>query len=174
MTNAPDELTLGVHRDRVAWWQSPWIRRSLFLVPLAFIVAALLNLFGQRAVSSEASGPQAILTVSAPTGGRSGLIYAARFRIDARRELKDATLVLDPGWADAYTVNGLAPQPLTEASRNGNLEFGFGHIASGHHLTFWMSLQINPTNVGRHRQDVWLDNGDVQLVHIHRTITIYP
>ena len=67
-----------------------------------------------------------------------------------------ATLVLDPGWADGYTINGLAPQPLTEGSRDGKLSFGFGHVPAGRHLTFWLSLQINPTNIGRHGQDVWL------------------
>ena len=30
-------------------------------------------------------------------------MYAARFRIDALHDLKKATLVLDPGWADQYT-----------------------------------------------------------------------
>lgn len=174
MTAAPDELSIGLHRDRVAWWQSSWIRRVLLLVPFALIIAALLNLFGQRPVTSEASGRLASLTVYAPTDARSGLVYAARFRIDAHRRLTDATLVLDPGWADGYTVNGLTPQPLTEGSKDGKLEFGFGHIAAGRHLTFWLSLQINPTNVGRHRQNVWLDNGNVQIVHIDRTITIYP
>ena len=170
----PDGLTIARHLDRRAWWQSPLLRRALLLIPSTLIVAALLNLFGQRPRTSVAIGPQAKLTVYAPTDARSGLVYSARFRIDAGSELSHATLVLDPGWAEGYTVNGLAPQPLTEASRNGKLELGFGHIAAGRHLTFWMSLQINPTNIGHHRQDVWLDNGNIQIAHIHRTITIYP
>ena len=140
------------------WWQSPWLPRALLLIPAALIVAALLNLFGQRPSTSVATGARAKLTVYAPANARSGLEYAARFRIDAGQELNHATLIFDPGWADGYTVNGLAPQPLTEASQNGKLEFGFGHIAGGDHLTFWMSLQINPTNIGRHRQDIWLDD----------------
>lgn len=105
---------------------------------------------------------------------RGGLIYAARFRIDAVRELKKATLVLDPGWADGYTVNGLAPQPLTEGSRDGKLSFGFGHVPAGRHLTFWLSLQINPTNIGRRSQDVWLYDGNVLLAHVDRSIAIFP
>jgi hypothetical protein len=174
VAGAPSSLTLRTHRDAKNWWQSSWIRRLLLLVPLALVVAGLANVFGQRPTTSSAASSGAALSVYAPLRARSGLIYAARFRIDARRELKDATLVLDPGWADGYTVNGLSPQPLTQASRNGKLEFGFGHIAAGRHLTFWLSLQVNPTNVGHHDQSVSLYDGDVRLAVIHRSITIFP
>ena len=141
---------------------------------MLIVTSGLLNAFGQRPATTAAAGSRGRLTVYAPTQARSGLIYAARFRIDALRDLTRATLVLDPGWADGYTVNGLAPQPLTEASRNGKLEFGFGHVAAGRHLTFWLSLQINPTNVGRHNQDVWLYDGDALVAQVHRTVTIFP
>lgn len=57
---------------------------------------------------------------------------------------------------------------------NGKLRFGFGHVPAGAHLTFWMSLQINPTNIGRHAQDVWLYDSDSTIAHVGRTITIYP
>ena len=98
-------------------------------------------------------------------------MYAARFRIDARQEVKDARVVLDAGWADGYTVNGQAPQPLTQASADGKLSFGFGHIPAGRHLTFFLSLQVNPTNVVALGAVI---DGDQHLVTIHRTITIFP
>ena len=172
--SAPQTLVLKTHRDRSEWWQSTWIRRILLCAPLALVVLALLNVFGQRPVTTTASAPAARLTVYAPTDARSGLVYAARFRIDALHDLKRASLVLDPGWAEGYTVNGLSPQPVTEASADGRLEFGFGHVAAGRHLTFWLSLQINPTDVGRHRQDVRLLDGSRLVAHIRRTITIFP
>jgi hypothetical protein len=64
-----------------------------------------------------------------------------------------------PGWADGYAVNGQAPQPLTQGSDDGKLDFGFGRVAAGKRLTFWISLQINPTTGGRRRQDVSLPLG---------------
>ena len=137
-------------------------------------MAALLNTFGQRPVTSVTTTSQAKLTVYAPTNARSGVQYAARFRVDATRPLEHVSIVLAPGWTDGYTVNGLAPQPVTEGSRNGKPSFGFGSLAAGRHLTFWISLQINPTNVGRHPQDVWLYDGTRLLAHLDRTITIYP
>jgi hypothetical protein len=174
MASAPETLTLEIHRDPRFWWQSPWVRRVLLLVPIALVIAALLDLFGQRPVTSRATGTQATLSVTAPTHARSGLIYAARFRIDAAQALTKATLVLDPGWADGYTVNGLAPQPLTEGSSNGKLAFGFGHIPARHQLTVWLSLQINPTTIGRHRQDVWLYDGNTLIARVDRSVTIFP
>jgi hypothetical protein len=171
---APATLTLKTNRDRGNWWQSVWIRRLLLLVPGALIVLGLLNVFGQRPAATVAWAGAARLTVVAPVRARSGLIYAARFRIDALRRLRKATLVIAPGWADGYTVNGEAPQPLTQASADGRLEFGFGHLAAGHHLTFWLSLQVNPTTVGRHVQDVLLLDGSTRLASIRRTIFIFP
>jgi hypothetical protein len=174
VTEVPEGLLLARDRDRRGWGVSVWTRRALLAIPLALIVAALFNVFGQRPVTSSAAAPGAKLSVYGPTRARSGLIYAARFRIDAIDDLKRATLVLDPGWADGYTVNGLAPQPLTEGSADGKLSFGFGHVAAGRHLTFWLSLQINPTNVGRHAQDVSLYDGSALIAHVDRSITIFP
>jgi hypothetical protein len=167
-------MTLKTHRDRQYWWQSAWIRRTLLLVPTALVVAGLANWFGQRPVGSTVTAASAKLTVVAPTHGRSGIIYAARFRIDALKELKKATLVLDAGWADGYTVNGQSPQPVTQGSSNGKLNYGFGHIPAGKQVTFWLSLQINPTTIGRHRQDVTLYDGDKLIAVVNRSIEIFP
>jgi hypothetical protein len=171
---APDTLTLKTHRDQEGRRDYIWVRRALLGLLALVPILGLFNLFGQRPATSFAMAPAARLQVYAPAHTRSGLAYAARFRIDAMRELKDATLVLAPGWADGYTVNGLAPQPLTQASRDGKLSFGFGHLPAGQHLTFWISLQVNPTNVGRHDQTVRLYDGNALLATIPRQVTIYP
>jgi hypothetical protein len=174
VAGAPPTLTVTVNRDRNRWWQSPWIRRVLLLVPLALALLGLANFFGQRPVSDASAAPAARLAVKAPVRARSGLIYAARFEIDAARELKDATLLLDQGWADGYTVNGQAPQPLTQGSADGRIVYGFGHVPAGKRLTFWLSLQVNPTTVGHRRQDVSLYDGDQLVTTVHRTLTIFP
>jgi hypothetical protein len=172
---APDTLTLKTHRDREGRRDYIWVRRALLGLLALVPILGLFNLFGQRPTTSSAGiAAAARLQVYAPTRARSGLAYAARFRIDATRELKEATLVLAPGWADGYTVNGLAPQPLTQASRDGKLSFGFGHVPAGQHLTFWISLQVNPTNVGRHDQTVRLYDGNALLATLSRQVTIYP
>jgi hypothetical protein len=102
------------------------------------------------------------------------LIYTARFRIDALREIKRAVLVLGPGWAAGYTFNGAAPQPASESSANGQLSLTLGKIASGQHYTLYVSLQVNPTTVGNPAQTVWLYDGNKALITIHRHILIWP
>jgi hypothetical protein len=174
MAEAPQTLTLKTNRNRRNWWQSPWLRRSLLLVPSALVVLALANVFGQRPSTTHASAAAAELSVTAPTRARSGLIYAAEFRIDATRELKQASLVLDQGWASGYTVNGQAPQPLTQGSSDGRIDYGFGHIPAGQHLTFWLSLQVNPTTLGRHSQTVRLYDGKTLLATVRRSVLIFP
>ena len=174
MVQAPQTLTLKMNRDRRSWWQSPWLRRVLLLVPSALVVLALLNVFGQRMATGRASSPEATLSVTAPQRARSGLIYAARFRVAAVEDLKKATLVLDQGWADGYTVNGQAPQPLTQGSSDGRLVYGLGHISAGRTLLFWLSLQVNPTTVGWHRQSVRLYDGQRHLATVRRSVFIFP
>lgn len=171
---APQTLTLKTNRDRDNWWQSSWLRRALLLVPCGLVALALMNAFGQRMVTDRALSPEATLSVTAPSHARSGVIYATRFRIAAVRQVKQATLVLDPGWADGYTVNGQAPQPLTQGSSNGRLVYSFGHIPAGHKLVFWLSLQVNPTTVGRHRQSVRLYDGRRLLATVRRSVFIFP
>jgi hypothetical protein len=125
-------------------------------------------------VTDRVSAPEATLSVTAPTHARSGVIYAARFQVAAVGEVKQATLVLDAGWADGYTVNGQAPQPLTQGSSDGRLVYGFGHIPAGRKLVFWLSLQANPTTVGRHRQSVRLYDGQRLLATVRRNVFVFP
>jgi hypothetical protein len=174
MGSAPDTLTLSQHRDLGGHGAGRWVRRGGIGLLAVVALSALLNVFGQRPEMSSVSTGAARLQVYAPTSARGGLVYAARFRIDALRELKKASLILEPGWADQYTVNGVSPQPISEGSDNGKLLFNLGHIPQGKHYTLFLSLQINPTNVGHHGQDVWLYDAKKQLAVIHRTITIWP
>lgn len=174
MAQAPQTLTLKTNRDRGNWWQSSWLRRVFLLVPLTLVVLALLNVFGQRMVTAQASAPRARLSVTAPERARSGVIYAARFRIAAVRDVTNAKLVLDHGWADGYTVNGQSPQPLTQRSSDGRLDYGFGHIPAGHTLLFWLSLQVNPTTVGHHPQTVRLYDGRTLLATVRRSVFVFP
>src|SRR5919199_3242508 len=121
MADAPDCIKVTHHRDlRGRAWQI-WIRRTLMALVAAIPVIALFNVFGQRPATSAAVAPKAAFKVYAPTRLRGGLLFMARFRIRARQDLKKATLILDPGWAEGITINTIEPGPLGEGSSNGNL-----------------------------------------------------
>jgi hypothetical protein len=112
--------------------------------------------------------------VYSPTKVRSGLLFEGRFTIEARRDLKRATLVLSQGWIEGITINTIEPAPIGEASRNGSLSFTLGHIPAGQRFVLYMQFQVNPTNVGRRSNDVELYDGEQKLLGIHRTLTIWP
>src|SRR5262249_16719134 len=124
-------------------------RRAIIAVLALFVLAGLLNVFGQRPQTARASGSAASLTVYAPAHVRGGLYYEARFRIEAKRDLAHATLVLDPGWLEGITANTMTPAPVAESSRGGRIALDLGHLPAGATHLFFMQLQVNPTNVGR-------------------------
>jgi hypothetical protein len=173
VANPPAFLTLRRNRDEVGRREVP-IRRTLVAILSLFLVAGLLNVFGQRPQTSQAAASAASLKLYAPGRVRSGLIYEARFTIDAHEDLKNAMLELAPGWIEGTTINTIEPGPIGEASRDGKLVFTLGHIRAGTTYIFFMQLQVNPTNVGRRSQDVALYDGGRLLTRIDRTITIFP
>ena len=82
MANDLDALVLDEARDsrRTA---EVWLRRALLLLLVALPIVALFNVFGQSATEATASSSVAKLTVRSPTHVRGGLLYEARFTIDA-------------------------------------------------------------------------------------------
>jgi hypothetical protein len=174
VAGAPDTIVLKRHRDLVGRGWQIWVRRTVMLLIAAVPVVALFNVFGQRPVTSSAAAPVAGLKLYAPTHLRGGLLYMARFRITARQDLKKATLVLGPGWAEGITINTIEPSPMSEGSSNGKLVFQLGHIPAGGSYVLFMDFQVNPTNVGHRSQDVTLADGNTALLTIHRSVTFYP
>ncbi len=174
MADVPDYLVLKRHRDLEGRAWQIWVRRGLIGLVCVVPVLALFNVFGQRPATTAVSGDAAKLELYAPARVRSGLLYEARFTIRARSELKDATLVLAPGWAEGASINTIEPSPADEGSRDGSLLFKLGHVPSGGHFTLFMQFQVNPTNVGRHDQDVSLYDGSERIASIRRTMTVFP
>jgi hypothetical protein len=170
----PDFIVLKRHRDLEGREYHIWVRRALCTLLAVVPVLALFNLFGQKAESTTLNGDGARLRLSAPTTVRGGLLFEARFTIEAERELKHATLVLAPGWAEGMTINTIEPSPVSEGSRNGNLVLELGHIPAGQRYILFMQFQVNPINVGRSSQDVALYDGDRRIAVLDRTISVFP
>jgi hypothetical protein len=173
VADVPEGIVLKRHRD-IAGVPSVWWRRGVLALLGAFLVVGLLNVFGQRPRGSRVQVPAATLSVFAPTAVRGGLLWEARFHVTARHDIKEATLVLDSGWAEGMQINTIEPSPVGEASRDGKLAFDLGHIAAGHSFVLYMEFQVNSTNVGRRSQTVRLDDGETTLATVHRTVTVFP
>jgi hypothetical protein len=169
----PDQLDASRHRDHPPIW-GVWARRAILTLLLVFVLIGLFNVFGQHPHVSRAEGPAATLEVSAPTALRGGLLFMGLFDVVAQGTVKEPTLVLGPGWLDDVTVNTIEPSPLEENSRNRRLELTFPKLEKGDHLRVWMQFQVNPTAIGSGNQDVTLRDGSTSLMHVQRTVRIYP
>jgi hypothetical protein len=170
----PDDIVLKRDRDLAGRRWHPWVRRGLLALVALPIVLALINVFGQHQAAVTTSASAATLAVNAPARVRGGLLFTASFSVHARTELKEATLVLDPGWIDGMQVNSINPQPVDEASRNGRVVLNLGHVPAGGVVTYWIEFQVNPTTVGERTQDVELDDGTTRLLTQKRTLMVYP
>jgi hypothetical protein len=170
----PDGLVLKRHRDLVGRRHQVWIRRCLLGLVAIVPLLALLNVFGQRPHIETAAAAPAVLEVYATSHLRGGLLVEARFTVTAKRDLKQATLELDRGWMEGITINTIEPSPVSEGSHDGRLVLELGHIPAGQKYVLYMQVQVNPTNVGRRSQDVWLYDGKRLLTTIDRTVTVFP
>ena len=174
MARIPDTIVLRRDRDLGPRQNDIWVRRGLFGLVCIVPVLALLNVFGQRPETATVAAATAQLSVSAPSRVRGGLLYQARFTVTARKKLDQAELVLAQGWIHDLTINTLEPSPTSETSQDGKLGLDLGPIAAGQTYVLFVDYQVNPTNVGRQDQTVWLYDGNRALVTLHRTLTVFP
>jgi hypothetical protein len=169
----PDCITLEAHRDRGHPVERV-VRWIVVALLAALAIAGLANAFGQRHSVKVATAPQARLELTAPAALRSGLLFQGRFRISAAREIGKPTLILDPGWFDAVSVNAVVPEPTGSWSEGGRVAFAFPTLRGGASMTVYLDLQVNPTTAGRRTQGVELRDGDRTIVTIDRTVNIFP
>ena len=174
MADTPQFLTLKRNRDLDGMPTRPWVRWTLVALVAAVVVLGAFNVFGQQAETTVVDADAARLEVFSPDDLRSGLLFMSRFVIDAKQDLDEATLVLDPGWLEGVTLNTVEPSPVGEASRDGRIAFELGHIPAGDQYRLYLHFQVNPTVFGRRQQDVELYDGDTLLARLDRTTTIFP
>jgi hypothetical protein len=174
VAHAPEGIVLKRHRDLDGRQWHPWLRRGLLALVAVVLLLALLGVFGQRPSTDRVGSGTARLEISAPDSVRGGLIFQSRFTIQALQELKNATLVLGPGWLDGLTLNTIEPSPLNEASRDGRLSLELGHLPAGARYVLYVEYQVNPTTVGRKTQRVELDDGEQPILSTTRTLTVFP
>lgn len=176
MADVPDNLTLKRHRDLEGMYRSGiWIRRAVLGTIAVFCLLGLVNRLGQTAATSRVTFPAGSLTVTAPSALRGGDLWSAVFTVTANSGIETPVLVLDQGWANGLAINTIEPSPADETSRDGRLAFTLSPIRAGHSYKLFMQFQVNPTTIAWKRsQGVQLDNGNVMLARLSRTVTVYP
>jgi hypothetical protein len=171
---APDRIDLARHRDLRGLERAPWVRRVLLTLLFVVPLLALLNVFGQRPVTSSAAGPAATFTVRAPERLRGGLLYQVRFDVRARRAIHQPTLVFSNGWWEELSLNAVVPDPATQAYTERGVSLRYGSLPTGGRLHGWISFQVNPTAVGRRSTSIELRDGTNTLARVSRSLTLFP
>jgi len=167
-------MTLKRNRDLVGRSRSPWLRRVLLCLIAVLPVLALLNVFGQHPTTAATNTPAVMVDVTSPSRLRSGLIFQVRVQVTAHQNIKELQLVFDRGWWESMSVNSAVPEPGEESSSDGRVVFDYGQLGTGHTQVCWIYFQVNPTNVGKRSENIDVKDGNTQLAHIHRAITVFP
>jgi hypothetical protein len=149
-------------------------RRALLLLVAVIPVLALLNVFGQDPKGSAANSPAASLHVTAPSAVRGGLIFQVRVDVTAHQDVRKPQIVMSRGWWQEMSVNSIEPQPSDESTSNGAVVLSYSKLTAGQSLAVWLYFQVNPTNVGRHAEDIALYDGPTPLARIRRSVTVFP
>ncbi|HEV7585683.1 MAG TPA: hypothetical protein VGO14_07885 [Solirubrobacteraceae bacterium] len=174
MPEVPEGISLERHRDLRGRLRQIYARRALIGVIAVLPVLALLNVFGQRPTSTTVTGQAASLSVTAPARLRSGLIFQVRVEVIAHRDIHELEITFDRGWWESMSVNSIVPEPSKSNSQNGQVVLSYGKLEAGQKLIAWVYCQVNPTNVGERRENVAIDDSGTPLVHLHRSLTIFP
>jgi hypothetical protein len=174
VTALPDLLDRKRHVDLERRGLEQWLLRLGIVLFAAFLVAGLLNVFGQRVETSSASAAAADLEVKAPSAIRSGLIYEVQFTVTAHRRLEEPTLVLDSGWFDGFTINTMSPDTKDWVMRDGQNVLSYDAVPAGADLVVRLQYQVNPTTFGDRDQGVALEDGDTPILALDHETTVFP
>ena len=174
MADYPHGLAAKRHRDLAGRERDPWIRRAFLFLLTALVVAALVNIFGQRSQTLRAGGPDARLEVHGPERVRGGLLYQQRITVRALHDIAHPRVVLGTGWLDGQTINTIEPGAVGETSRDGKLVLSYDQLSAGDKLEIFVDYQVNPTHVGRTDHGVELDDAERPLARVNSTLTTFP
>jgi hypothetical protein len=170
----PEALERKQHLELAGPDLEAWFRRAGLFLLAAVLAVGLANVFGQATGETSVENDAARLTLRAPDAVRSGLFYQVMFRVDARRELKEPALVLDPGWVEGFTINSYQPDPVEWQHRDGRNVVVYPPIPAGGHLVARLQYQVNTTAVGSRTQNVVLEDEGVPVLLLEHEAFVYP
>lgn len=174
MADVPEGLVLERSRDLAGRIRYPYYRRLLLCAIAVLPLLALLGVFGQKPSTTTVNARAARLSVTAPERLRGGLIFQVRVEVLAHRNIHELQIVFDRGWWESMSVNSIVPEPSSETSQNGKVALSYGALPAGQSLTAWIYFQVNPTNVGKRRENVTIADGSMPLAELDRSLTIFP
>jgi hypothetical protein len=151
-----------------------WARRVVLVLGAVLPVIALLNVLGQQPRDTDAATAAASVSLSAPATVRGGLLFQSRLDIRAARTIDHLRLVLDDGWVEGMQLSSIEPQATAESSHQGRVVLSYGRLRAGDRLIVWIQSQVDPTNPGRRRAGITLEDSLTPIARVDRTLTVLP
>jgi len=151
-----------------------WTRRAVLTLGAVLPVIALFNVLGQQPKETTGWAAAGSVTLSAPATVRGGLMFQSRVEVTAAETIDHPRLVLDDGWLEGMQISSIEPQPAREASRDGRVVLSYDRLRAGERLIVWVQSQVDPTDPGRRRAGLTLQDATTDLVRVDRTLTILP
>ena len=141
----------------------------------AILAAALLGLFGGTGANEfHSDGPEGELSARVPSTLRSGIFFEMEIAVQARRDIKEATIAVSPELWRNVTINTVLPQASKETFKGGLLHLGYGLLRAGESIEIRIDGQINPNLfLGNHGQIAFF-NGNRKLLTIPVHFTVLP
>jgi len=168
------ELFTEVRDKQRSMRLSTWARRAAIAVFAVYAVAALFDAVGQSPTTTTAVGSSASMRVNAPERLRGGLLFQTRIDVRANSAVELPRLVFAPDVFEGMQVSSIEPQPMSESSRNGQVELSYPQIAAGERLRVWLQFQVVPSYPGARRYRIELDNGKTLLAVVNRSLRVLP
>jgi hypothetical protein len=174
-SDLPSGLAIDRHRDWVGRGRYAWVKRVITALLVVFVIAALLNAFGQRTSASAVDAPQASMTFTTPHQLRLGLIFETHVMVTAHTDIAHPTLVLSSGWFSGTTLNSSEPTAASEAPSDGGIAFSFSRLSAGHTMDVYFQWSVNPTAPAWQRpQTLSLLDGQTHLLEHTIHVTVFP
>lgn len=141
----------------------------------AVMLAALLGAFGGgKTRPLTVAAAEAQLDVATPRVIRNGEFFETRVRIEARRPIAKAVLVVPESlWRD-MTINSMIPAPSEEKAEKGEFRFDYGAMKTGDVLDIKIDGQINPPLFAGTQGGVALYDGERRIAAIAFDIKVLP
>jgi len=146
----------GVDEDEARARSARVLRRAFLVALTAFIVLGLLNVWGVRTATTQASDGDHTLEVRYPRVARAGLPVAFEIAVTKRGGFDGSiAIAVDAGYLGLFDENAKRPEPAESTRADGREVWRFTP-PEGERFTASLDVRIEPSRRWGQHGRVWL------------------
>jgi hypothetical protein len=138
------------------------------------LALSYFGVYGDDQTLSD-SGENVQFVIQGPAVIRNGEFFEMMLQVEARRDIQNLVVLVEPGlWRD-MTVNTLLPDPSEQGFANGAFSFDFGMLDGGKSLLVKIDGQVNPSHgPSANEGDVSIADDRTTLASVNFKIEVLP